>query len=233
MKDKIIIYHGSKNIIKNPTPRGGKPTNDYGYGFYCTEQKELANEWACPDNSDGYANEYLLDLDGLNVLDLTSKKYTILNWIALLLQNRIPNGMSENEEMVRKYILDNFLLDLEGVDVIKGYRADDSYFSFARDFIRNSISLKQLSRAMELGKLGIQIVLISPKAFEQLIYINSSIAENEVYYTKRVARDLQAREEYRNTTKNISLDKDDLFVIDIIRQEVKNDDSRIQRNVSK
>lgn len=233
MKDKIIIYHGSKNIIKNPTPRGGKPTNDYGYGFYCTEQKELANEWACPDNSDGYANEYLLDLDGLNVLDLTSKKYTILNWIALLLQNRIPNGMSENEEMVRKYILDNFLLDLEGVDVIKGYRADDSYFSFARDFIRNSISLKQLSRAMELGKLGIQIVLISPKAFEQLTYINSSIAENEVYYTKRVARDLQAREEYRNTTKNISLDKDDLFVIDIIRQEVKNDDSRIQRNVSK
>lgn len=233
MKDKIIIYHGSKNIIKNPTPRGGKPTNDYGYGFYCTEQKELANEWACPNNSDGYANEYLLDLDGLNVLDLTSKKYTILNWIALLLQNRIPNGMSENEEMVRKYILDNFLLDLEGVDVIKGYRADDSYFSFARDFIRNSISLKQLSRAMELGKLGIQIVLISPKAFEQLTYINSSIAENEVYYTKRVARDLQAREEYRSTTKNISLDKDDLFVIDIIRQEVKNDDSRIQRNVSK
>lgn len=233
MKDKIIIYHGSKNIIKNPTPRGGKPTNDYGYGFYCTEQKELANEWACPNNSDGYANEYLLDLDGLNVLDLTSKKYTILNWIALLLQNRIPNGMSENEEMVRKYILDNFLLDLDGVDVIKGYRADDSYFSFARDFIRNSISLKQLSRAMELGKLGIQIVLISPKAFEQLTYINSSIAENEVYYTKRVARDLQAREEYRNTTKNISLDKDDLFVIDIIRQEVKNDDSRIQRNVSK
>ncbi|MBE6132937.1 MAG: DUF3990 domain-containing protein [Erysipelotrichaceae bacterium] len=233
MKDKIIIYHGSKNIIEKPTIYGGKPTNDYGYGFYCTEQKELANEWACSDNGDGYANEYLLDLDGLNVLDLTSKKYTILNWIALLLKYRIPNGMSENEEIVRKYILDNFLLDLEGVDVIKGYRADDSYFSFARDFIRNTISLKQLSKAMELGKLGIQIVLKSQKAYDQLKYINSSIAENEVYYTKRVARDFQARKEYRNTTRNIILDNNDLFVMDIIRQGVKNDDSRIQRNVSK
>lgn len=231
MNNKIFIYHGSKNVIEKPTLYGGKETNDYGYGFYCTREIELANEWACPDNNDGYANEYLLDLEGLNILDLSDKKYNILNWIALLLQYRIPKGLNPNDEQARDYIVKNFSIDLTDVDVIIGYRADDSYFSFARDFVRNTITVSQLSKAMELGKLGIQIVLHSEKAFEQLTYVKSTIAENETYYTKRLARDLQAKEEYKNTTRNIKVNNDDLFIMDIIRQEVKNDDPRLQRNI--
>ena len=228
-----ILYHGSKAIIEKPTLRGGKESNDYGYGFYCTESIELANEWACPDNNDGYANKYELDMTGLNVLDLTKPEYNILNWMALLLQFRIPKGMTPNDEMAREYILKNFSIDLTKVDVIIGYRADDSYFSFARDFLKNTITVAQLSRAMELGKLGIQVVLHSEKAFGQLKYIESTIADNETYYTKRRARDLMAREEYREATKFSSVTQDDLFVMDIIRQEVKNDDPRIQRNISR
>ena len=228
-----ILYHGSKYIIEKPTLRGGKETNDYGYGFYCTENIELANEWACPDNNDGYSNKYILDMTGLNVLDLTKPEYNILNWIALLLQFRVPKGMTPNDEMAREYILKNFSIDLTKVDVIIGYRADDSYFSFARDFLKNTITVSQLSRAMELGKLGIQVVLHSQKAFDQLKYIESTIADNETYYTKRHARDLLAREEYRETTRLSSVTQNDLFVMDIIRQEVKNDDPRIQRNISR
>ena len=228
-----ILYHGSKEVIKNPTLRGGKESNDYGYGFYCTENIELANEWACPDNNDGYANKYELDMTGLNVLDLTKPEYNILNWMALLLQFRIPKGMTPNDEMAREYILKNFSIDLTKVDVIIGYRADDSYFSFARDFLKNTITVAQLSRAMELGKLGIQVVLHSEKAFEQLKYIESTIADNETYYTKRRARDLMAKEEYREAAKFSSVTQDDLFIMDIIRQEVKNDDPRIQRNISR
>ena len=228
-----ILYHGSKEIIEKPTLRGGKESNDYGYGFYCTENIELANEWACPDNNDGYANKYELDMTGLNVLDLTKPEYNILNWMALLLQFRIPKGMTPNDEMAREYILKNFSIDLTKVDVIIGYRADDSYFSFARDFLKNTITVAQLSRAMELGKLGIQVVLHSEKAFEQLKYIESTMADNETYYTKRRARDLMAKEEYREATKLSSVTQDDLFIMDIIRQEVKNDDPRIQRNISR
>ena len=228
-----ILYHGSKEIIENPTLRGGKESNDYGYGFYCTENIELANEWACPDNNDGYANKYELDMTGLNVLDLTKSEYNILNWMALLLQFRIPKGMTPNDEMAREYILKNFSIDLTKVDVIIGYRADDSYFSFARDFLKNTITVAQLSRAMELGKLGIQVVLHSEKAFKQFKYIESTIADNETYYTKRRARDLMAKEEYREATKLSSVTQDDLFIMDIIRQEVKNDDPRIQRNISR
>ena len=164
-------------------------------------------------------------------MDLSDKKYNILNWIALLLQHRIPKGLNSNDEQVREYIVKNFSIDLKDVDVIIGYRADDSYFSFARDFVRNTITVLQLSRAMELGNPGIQVVLHSKKAFKQLTYVKSTIAENETYYTKRVVRDLQAKEEYQNTTRNIKVNKDDLFIMDIIRQEVKNDDPRIQRNI--
>ena len=103
MEKKMKIYHGSKNIIEKPTLYGGKETNDYGYGFYCTKEIELANEWACPDNNDGYANEYELDLNCLKVLDLSDKKYHILNRIALLLKNRIPESLNQNNEQTREY----------------------------------------------------------------------------------------------------------------------------------
>lgn len=228
----FILYHGSKFIIKNPTRMGSRRTNDYGYGFYCTEQKELACEWACPDNNDGYANKYVLDATGLNILDLTKKEYNILNWIALLSQYRMPEGMTPNDMQVRDYILKNFALDLTNVDVIIGYRADDSYFSFARDFVKNSITVSQLAHAMALGKLGIQIVIHSDRAFEKLEYVSSDVAKSEVYYAKRTERDMQARNDYVETTKNLVVDSDDLFVMDIIRQEVKNDDPRLQRVVS-
>ena len=66
----------------------GKSNNDYGKGFYCTQNIELAKEWACKQNSDGYVNEYNLDLDGLKILDLLNGEYNILNWIALLLKYR-------------------------------------------------------------------------------------------------------------------------------------------------
>ena len=231
MDKKVTVFHGSKYKIENPTLYGGKQTNDYGYGFYCTYNIELANEWACSDEENGYSNEYILNLNGLKILDLTKKKYNILNWLSLLLQYRIPSGLSMNDELVREYILNNFSLDLSNVDIIIGYRADDSYFSFARDFIRNSITISQLSKAMELGKLGIQIVLHSNKAFNQLTYIKSHIAESKVYYPKRLSRDLLAKTQYLNNTKNVTISKDDLFIMDIIRQGVKNDDPRIQRNI--
>ena len=53
---KLIIYHGSHEIREHPEFGGGKPYNDYGLGFYCTEHIELAKEWACSEGVDGYDN---------------------------------------------------------------------------------------------------------------------------------------------------------------------------------
>ena len=65
----------------------------------------------------------------------------------------------------------NFSINVNAFDLITGYRADDSYFSYAKDFLNNVISVSQLSQAMKLGELGEQIVLMSPKAFDKIKFI--------------------------------------------------------------
>lgn len=39
------IYHGSKDKIEKPLYGKGKLHNDYGQGFYCTQDIEMAKEW--------------------------------------------------------------------------------------------------------------------------------------------------------------------------------------------
>ena len=56
MADVIVISHGSPKVIEQPVFGEGKLYNDYGRGFYCTEHAELAKEWACSADTDGYAN---------------------------------------------------------------------------------------------------------------------------------------------------------------------------------
>ena len=70
---EVTLYHGSVSVIEQPVFGKGKPHNDYGRGFYCTQSIELAKEWAVEEDRDGYANRYLLDLQGLNVLDLSQR----------------------------------------------------------------------------------------------------------------------------------------------------------------
>ena len=55
---KRILYHGSEKIISKPVFGAGKIYNDYGRGFYCTQNIELAKEWACPTQNDGFSNGY-------------------------------------------------------------------------------------------------------------------------------------------------------------------------------
>ena len=221
---KITLYHGSTKVIEKPIFGEGNPKNDYGLGFYCTENQELAMEWASTERNDGFANHYELDLVGLNILYLNKKPYHILNWLAILLKNRtfvISQGLPTD---ARDYLLENFLPEYENYDVITGYRADDSYFSFANAFLNNTISLEQLREAMYLGKLGEQIVL--KKSFRALNYIESIRVDSSLYYPKRQARDSKAREDFQNV-KSQPASADAVYMIDILRQKWTNDDTRL------
>ena len=220
----MIIYHGSKDIIEKPEFGKGNKKNDYGLGFYCTENVELAKEWACSNNeTNGYANQYEIDLTDYRILDLREEKYSILNWMALLLKFRTFDVNTPISAQAKEYILENFYVDVGEYDVIIGYRADDSYFSFAKDFINNTISVEQLAEAMRLGELGIQIVLKSEKAFDTIKFISYELAECKEYYVKRVSSDKKARETYLNGHRQ-NLVFDGLFVMDIIRKGLKNGD---------
>jgi len=225
-KDYMTIFHGSLNEISTPIFGQGKPYNDYGLGFYCTEDLELAKEWACAVGKDGFANQYELDTDGLSILYLNDKQYHILNWMSILLENRTFNISEGISSRAKQYILDHFLPDYKKCDVIVGYRADDSYFSYASDFVENALSLESLRMAMKLGKLGEQVVLKSKKAFDALTYVGAIPASAEEYFEKYKKRDLKARTEYRELKKESS-PEEGIYVMDIIRQKWVNNDARL------
>ena len=52
------LYHGSQIILEKPEYGKGVRNNDYGRGFYCTEEIELAREWACAKQTNGYVNGF-------------------------------------------------------------------------------------------------------------------------------------------------------------------------------
>ena len=184
----INLLHGTDHIIEVPDIHIGNPHNDYGMGFYCTKVDEMAREWACKKNTDGFVNSYAFDTDGLKVLNLLDGNHTVLNWIALLLQFR------------------TFKLDSEvAID--------------ARDYIK----------ALKLGKLGEQTVVISQKGFDHLHFINAYPVSKSVYYPKFLDRDTKARDTYRKEIKKSKSYRDDIFVLDILREEMAGDDPRIQR----
>lgn len=222
------IYHGSSSIIEAPEFGKGNPMNDYGLGFYCTENVELAKEWACKVPRDGFANQYSIDMDGLDVLNLSTDDWHIMNWLAILLENRsfeIGNPIAKN---AKEYILKTFLPDYKNRDIIIGYRADDSYFSYAKAFLSGAIPLNALCEAMRLGKLGEQICIKSRKAFDRLRYIDASVADGQEYNLKRTARDKGARADFLKLLELSSHDKNSIYMIDILRQEWTNDDERLR-----
>ena len=226
----IELYHGSSHVIERPTFGLGNPRNDYGLGFYCTETLAMAQEWGCVDGNSGYANKYRLDLAGLDVLDLSQDKgYNVLNWLAVLLDNRMVRLSAGLPKQAAEYLAKVFLPDYRDSDVMRGYRADDSYFDYAESFLNNAISVEQLAAAMKLGKLGEQIVLKSQFAFSRIRFEGFDVAEKEEFYVLRKARDDEANRLYLELLEEES---DGLYIQDIIRGGITNDDSRIPRNIS-
>lgn len=224
---KIKIYHGSDHIIEQPRYNAGKPYNDYGSGFYCTEDINMAKEWGVGKSRNGFANCYELDTDGLSILNLNDPAYCILNWLSVLLENREFDAPSPLAHQAKRYIKDEFHVDYGTTDCIIGYRADDSYFSFAQDFLNGTISYRQLNNAMRLGNLGTQFVLKSKHSFELIRYTGFEIAESNIWYPKKSYRDRSARSEYFDVEKN-RIKPDDLFITQILNEEMKSHDPRLR-----
>ena len=201
------IYHGSVKIIEQPQYGASRKDNDYGLGFYCTEDIELAKEWAASDERGGFVNCYEVEEDGMCFLDLqqipeesgsySAQERMILQWMALLVDNRAIRLGSPVERRGKEYLVSRFLPDISKYDCLIGYRADDSYFSYARAFLSNTLTICQLSAAMRLGNLGHQYVIRSPRMFDRIRFLEAVPVDGGVYFPKRMQRDQSARKEFR------------------------------------
>lgn len=197
--EKILLYHGSPNESVVPTYGLGKERHDYGKGFYLTEDLDLAKEWAVcrPEESKGYVHSFELDLTGLKSLDFT--KVGILSWLAELMKHR-PAGQSKRYRLLADKFIDRYGVETEPYDILKGWRANASYFYIAKEFVRDNADIDILEELLSLGNLGTQYCLKSAKSFDHISELNDSLIV--VHYTefnsKYTKRDVEARNNIRS-----------------------------------
>ena len=220
-----VLFHGSDHIVEKPWPGGGKVHNDYGQGFYCSENLELAKEWACTEKPTAFVSHYAFEPSiPLKIINLDQPPYHVLNWLAILLKNRAFDPKHALAQEGKEYILEEFLPNTQDYDIIYGYRADDSYFGIASTFLSGGLSLQQLQYALRLGLLGEQVFLQSQKAFDALVFISAETVDKSIYLPRRNARDAKARSTFRQMVPA----KEGIFILDILRNQIKNDDARLR-----
>lgn len=181
------FYYGSETPLTLPQYGVGNPTNDYGVGFYMTDEIALAELRASQYEEGGYVITYSVEMNDLDILRLSDgDETTILMWIALLVKHRFPYRERIAYKDTVDWLIKHFDTPAQQYDMIIGYRADDSYFNYSLGFVRGDISLETLAKAMKLGKLGVQYVLISKKAFQNIRYVFSyQVQRSEDYMTFR------------------------------------------------
>lgn len=196
---KIILYHGTPNKIVIPAFGGGSEKRDYGKGFYLTENIDLAKEWAVcrPQEINGWVHKYELDCDSLKIFDF--QEASIMAWLAELMRHR---GAAESKryKMLAAKFIDKYGIDTSNYDVIKGWRANASYFYIAKEFVRDNIDVEILEELLSLGGLGIQYCIKSELAYENLREIRDGllpVAYSE-FNQKYNQRDDSARKRLRD-----------------------------------
>lgn len=196
--EKIILYHGSPNKVVVPQFGFGEGKHDYGKGFYLTENIELAKEWAVcrPDETNGWVHKYELETDDLRILDF--QEHNILSWLAELMKHRDASDSRRYKVLSKKFIAE-YGIDTSEYDVIKGWRANASYFYIAKEFVRDNIDIEILEELLSLGGLGIQYCIKSELAYSKLTEVEDgpiSVDYSE-FNEKYNERDIIARKRMR------------------------------------
>lgn len=195
---KIILYHGSPNKVVVPQFGFGEGKHDYGKGFYLTENIELAKEWAVcrPDETNGWVHKYELETDDLRILDF--QEHNILSWLAELMKHRDASDSRRYKVLSKKFI-DEYGIDTSEYDVIKGWRANASYFYIAKEFVRDNIDIEILEELLSLGGLGIQYCIKSELAYSKLTEVDDGLisVDYSEFNVKYNERDIIARKKMR------------------------------------
>ena len=196
--EKIILYHGSSNKVVLPQYGFGEGKHDYGKGFYLTESVELAKEWAVcrPDERNGWVHKYELDTRDLKILDF--QEHNILSWLAELMKHRDASDLRRYKLLSKKFIAE-YGIDTREYDVIKGWRANASYFYIAKEFVRDNVDIEILEELLSLGGLGIQYCIKSERAYVKLTEIADDLisVDYSEFNEKYNERDISARKKMR------------------------------------
>ena len=151
----MIVFHGSKEIVRYPEIRITKYNKDFYFGFYCTLLEEQAFRWAVRLNGKGIINKY----DYSPAMDLKILHFEVMTeeWLDFIVACR--NGCGHD------------------FDIVEGPMADDQIFNYIQNFIDGTISREAFWDLAKFKKPTHQISFHTEKALESLKFIGSK----EVY----------------------------------------------------
>ena len=217
------IYHGANQIVRTPKFGIGRAYNDFGLGFYCTENEDCAAEWAVSPGSNGFVSVYAFDDAGLRTIDLCSTQYTILHWLSLLMNYREFDSSSMLLHRAKEYISTNFPVDYQSCDCISGYRADNINFMLSQLFLDGEISFQTLSSCLKDKASGRQFVIKSNRAFERISYAGYMTADSGEIYPAKTSREIRVLQKILKQRYDPGL-----YIKRLIDEGVKAYDARLQ-----
>lgn len=144
----MILYHGSREVVKTPEIRILRYSKDFYFGFYCTLIREQAKRWAVRFSGKGIVNEYEyvqgISLKMLNFPEMTEE------WLDFIIDCR--RGKSHD------------------YDIVEGPMANDTIFNYIQDFIDGKISRSAFWELAKFKKPTHQISFHTARALETLTF---------------------------------------------------------------
>lgn len=142
----MILYHGSKEIIKTPEIRIPRYNKDFYFGFYCTLMCEQAKRWAIRFTGTGIINEYEFILS--SELDILKFPEMTEEWLDFIVECR--SGKSHD------------------YDIVEGPMANDTIFNYVQNFIDGKISRSAFWELVKFKKPTHQISFHTERALKTL-----------------------------------------------------------------
>ncbi len=146
----MVLYHGSDIIVKNPRYDKGRKEVDFGMGFYLTEDKKMAQKWAC-NKDKSILNIYIADLSELKIKTLVADG----EWLDYVIYNRTHEGKKPFDDV--------------DYDAIIGPTADDKLFATIDLYMDGVISKEKTIEIVNCMKYSNQIVLKNEQAIEKAL----------------------------------------------------------------
>ena len=144
----MILYHGSRQIVKSPEIRILRYSKDFYFGFYCTLMREQAKRWAVRFSGKGIVNEYEY-VQGISL--------KMLNFPKMI------------EELL-DFIIDCRRGKSHDYDIVEGPMANDTIFNYIQDFIDGKISRSAFWELAKFKKPTHQISFHTSRALETLTF---------------------------------------------------------------
>ena len=147
--EKMTVYHGGYQPVKEPEIRIGRNTKDFGNGFYCTIIKEQAQRWAKRYDTKIVSTYDVCLNPKLNILEFKEMSEKWLDFIVACRSGKMHD-----------------------YDIVIGAMADDQIYNFISDYMDGVITREQFWVLAKFKYPTHQIAFCSEEALKCLEYRN-------------------------------------------------------------